>query len=76
MSEFVHFVVGGAHDTEPDAQGRIVVPAHLRRYAGLETEAQVIGVTRWLEVWEPGRWRARLAQVESSLPQSLASLGI
>ncbi len=76
VNDFVHFVVSGAHETEPDAQGRIVVPSHLRQFAGLSTDAQVIGATRWLEVWEPARWRARLAQVEGSIGESIANLGI
>ena len=74
--QFVHFVLGGAHETEPDGQGRIVIPAHLRQYASLEGEAVVIGAALHLEVWEPGRWRARLAQVESSIGEKLADLGI
>ncbi len=74
--QFVHFLVSGAHDAEPDGQGRIVVPAHLREYAGLGGEALVIGASSHLEVWEPGRWRARLAQVESSIGEKLADLGI
>ena len=74
--EFTHFLVAGAHDAEPDGQGRVVVPAHLREYAGLAGDALVIGASSHLEVWEPGRWRARLAQVESSIGEKLADLGI
>lgn len=76
VQQFVHFLVAGAHEAEPDAQGRIVVPSHLRQYAGLQGEALVIGASRNLEVWEPGRWRARLTQVESSIGEKLADLGI
>ena len=61
---------------ELDAQGRIGIPAHLRQYAGLASDAVVIGANDRLELWEPDRWHARLAQVEGSISDSLADLGI
>lgn len=76
VQEFVHFVVGGAHETEPDGQGRIVVPAHLRQYASLAAEAVVVGASQHLEVWDPGRWRGRIAQLGPSIGDKLAGLGI
>jgi transcriptional regulator MraZ len=76
VQTFVHFVVGGAHEADLDAQGRISIPAHLREYAGLAGDAIVIGANDRLELWEPDRWHARLAQVEGSISDSLADLGI
>jgi transcriptional regulator MraZ len=74
--QFVHFLVSSAHEAEPDGQGRIVLPGHLREYAALAGEAVVIGATDHLEVWEPGRWRARVAEVGSTIGEKLADLGI
>jgi len=76
VQEFVHFVVGGAHETEPDGQGRIGIPSHLREYASLGAEAIVVGASQHLEVWEPGRWRGRIAQLQPSIGDKLAGLGI
>ena len=76
VSRFRHFVLAGAHEADPDGQGRVVIPAHLREYASLEGEAVVIGNLDHLEVWEPGRWRARLAQVQTGIPNDLRDLGI
>ncbi|HEX9270360.1 MAG TPA: division/cell wall cluster transcriptional repressor MraZ [Candidatus Limnocylindria bacterium] len=73
---FVHFAVAGAHEAEPDGQGRISVPAHLRDYAGLSGETLVIGAADHLELWQPERWRARLEHVESTIGESIADLGI
>lgn len=39
-----------------DRHGRMLVPAKLRQYAGLASEALVIGVIRKLELWSPERW--------------------
>ncbi len=73
---FQRFLVAGAHEADPDGQGRITIPQHLREWAGIQSEAIVVGVSRNLEVWEPGRWRAHLGQVESTIGETLANLGI
>ena len=75
-SRFRHFVLAGAHEADPDGQGRVTVPAHLREYAGLASEAVVIGNSDHLEVWEPGRWRSRLASVQTEIERDVRDLGI
>ncbi|HEX9776259.1 MAG TPA: division/cell wall cluster transcriptional repressor MraZ [Actinomycetota bacterium] len=46
----------GAHEEEPDKQGRVVVPEPLRRYAGLDKDVVVIGAGNWLEIWDTATW--------------------
>ena len=41
-----------------------------------EGEAVVIGNLDHLEVWEPGRWRAELANVQTKVEPDLRDLGI
>jgi MraZ protein len=74
---FRRLVFAEAVDLTLDAQGRVLVPPDLRRYAGIEREALVVGVDTSIEIWSPERWAA----VESSLDadgaeiaQRLASL--
>ena len=43
---------------EPDAQGRILIPAKLRAYAALEKDVVVIGVSNRAEIWNAERWQA------------------
>ena len=43
---------------EPDGQGRILIPAKLRAYAGLEKDVVVIGVSNRAEIWNAERWQA------------------
>ncbi len=76
VQTFVHFLVGGAHEADLDAQGRIGIPAHLRHYADIGDEVIVLGANDRLELWQPDRWHARLAQVEGSIGDSLSDLGI
>ena len=67
-----------ACDCEPDAQGRILIPAKLREYAGLAKEVVVIGSFDRVEVWNAEAW----AKVESdafdsgSLEQAMTEMGL
>jgi MraZ protein len=74
---FRRLVFAEAADLSLDGQGRILIPPDLRRYAGLEREALVVGVDASIEIWSPLGWAA----IESSLDtdgaeiaQRLASL--
>lgn len=51
----------------PDGQGRILLPANLRQYAGLDGEAVVVGANIRLEVWTPDRWQAILDEAEKEI---------
>ena len=52
---------GMAYEVELDAQGRIVVPAKFRQYAGLNGDAMVIGARDRFEIWSTQRWDAYTA---------------
>ena len=60
---FRRLVFAEAADLALDSQGRILIPPDLRRYAGIEREALVVGVDTSIEIWSPERW----ADVEASL---------
>ena len=47
------FLIGSSTEMECDRQGRILIPAHLREYAGLKKEALVIGTGATIEIWNP-----------------------
>ena len=48
------------HEAEIDRQGRMVVPAHLRAYAGLDQEVLVVGMIDRVELWSPSAWAAKV----------------
>lgn len=49
----------GAAEVDPDRQGRVQLPAHLREFAALAPEQEVIvaGVNNRAEIWNPQRWQ-------------------
>lgn len=54
--KMVRFTVAGAIEAEVDKQGRILVPANLREYAGLEKEVVLAGMIGHVEVWSKAKW--------------------
>lgn len=46
----------GASEAEPDKQGRVLLPANLRKHAGIEKEIVVIGVSNRVEIWSAERY--------------------
>jgi MraZ protein len=54
-------------DGKLDGQGRLSVPAPLRRYAGIEDEAPVVvvGTRIRLELWSRDRWESRSAHLHA-----------
>ncbi|CAA9586033.1 MAG: Cell division protein MraZ [uncultured Thermomicrobiales bacterium] len=74
---FRRMVFAEATDLDLDGQGRILVPPELRRYAGLEREALVVGMDTAIEIWSPERWQAVEEVMEADgaeIAQRLASL--
>lgn len=55
--KFLRFFFAGAVDCEVDKQGRILIPANLREYAGLEKEVVSVGAFTRVEIWDKQRWQ-------------------
>ena len=72
--QFRRMVFAAAADVSLDGQGRIVVPADLRGYAGIEREAIVVGVHTSIEIWSPARWEEVSGQVEDGGEEIAARL--
>jgi MraZ protein len=60
-----HFFAGAAQG-ELDRQGRMVLPQALLEHAGLTREVTVAGVHDHLEIWDRGKWRQQLHEIEGS----------
>lgn len=70
------FFFAGACDVEADKQGRIVLPADLRAYAGLEHEAVIIGASTRAEIWDSERWETACEAITpETVEQAMEELG-
>ncbi len=52
------FLFGSAFEVEPDKQGRVLIPAPLREYAGLQTEIVIVGLEGRAEIWDKQNWES------------------
>jgi len=56
LRDFERRIYPSASEVELDGQGRIVIPAKLRAYAGLGNEVTVAGVRDHFEIWDRTSW--------------------
>ena len=54
--KFSRFFFAGAAALELDKQGRILLPANLREYAGIDKEVVSVGVFSRVEIWSKERY--------------------
>lgn len=76
---FVRLLLSGASLVEVDRAGRVLLPAHLREYAGLEREVVIIGVGQRVEFWSARNWQAYTERVQSSfeaIAEKIVGLGL
>jgi len=72
VRNFVRFMFSSAFDSIPDRQGRVIIPQNLREYAGIDSEATVIGVMNRVEIWNPGKWTDVFSKVEED-PEAIVA---
>ncbi len=54
--KFARFFLAGAAEVEVDKQGRILLPATLREFAGLTKDVVLVGVGSRIEIWSKENW--------------------
>ncbi|MBP3339140.1 MAG: division/cell wall cluster transcriptional repressor MraZ [Lachnospiraceae bacterium] len=75
--KFSRFFLAGAAQVELDGQGRILLPAVLRQFAGLEKDAVVVGVGSRVEIWDKSRWEENTSFDDmDEIAEHMADLGI
>jgi len=72
LRQFVRFFFGGAFETEADAQGRTIIPAHLREHASLVRDVVSIGVPGRVEIWGKENWTKYNQSNRNSVDEDLA----
>lgn len=66
-------LVGMAEEQDPDAQGRVLVSAVLRQYAGIEKQVMLVGQGNRFEVWSEMGWSKQLEQIRAQSGQPMPS---
>lgn len=62
-------LVSGAVESPIDAQGRLLIPPHLREHASLEREVTIAGVGSRIEIWDRARFEEELRRIRENRHQ-------
>ena len=66
--------VGYAVETEPDAQGRVLVPPALRELKKLEGEVALVGQMDHFELWPESQWTVSTTEGQAAYADAFAAL--
>ena len=67
IRDLERYLYTSAIETEIDSQGRIVIPANLKEYAGISIKTVVAGVGDRVEIWDEGKWKEHMGKISSEL---------
>jgi len=76
---FVRLFFSGAVECEPDKQGRISIPPHLREHAGIQRDLYILGVSTRIEIWAREVWEEYAKKAEEAyeaLAEKIIGIGI
>ena len=76
FSDLMAQFLSGAAPCEIDKQGRILLPAKLREYAGLSKDVAVVGVGSHIEIWDLKAWDAMNDFDADEMARNMEDLGI
>lgn len=76
---FVRLFFSGAVEAEPDKQGRMILPQHLREHAKIERDVYIIGVSTKIEIWSKQIWEEYTNHARQSyeeIAENIIDIGI
>ncbi len=65
-----YWLLPNADVVTPDRLGRILIPASLREYAGLEQDVVIVGLNSYIELWAPEAWQEHQENLEREWSKS------
>ena len=72
---FTRTMLAGAMEVTLDKLGRILVPDYLKKYAGLNKNVVICGLSNRLEVWDAENWNAWTKEAEKGVSDIVSKLG-
>lgn len=80
VRDLQRLLVGNASDVDMDGAGRILIPAPLRKFAGLNRDVALIGQGARFELWDEEKWAAQMEQSialnENGVPSELEGFSL
>lgn len=75
VRDIERFILGSAFETEPDEQGRIVIPEILSSYANLGKETVFVGLIDRVEIWSKAVWDEKSKTLAKTTKEYIENLG-
>lgn len=60
-------IFSAAEPVEIDKQGRVMIPDHLRQYAGINGNVAIIGLGTYIEIWDQQQWTELDSRIEENV---------
>ena len=73
--QFLLALYGTSETLKVDGEGRVVITDVLKTHAGIADAVAFVGLGHKFQIWEPGRFRAELAEATDKVRASKAVLG-
>lgn len=67
-------LIAPAQEIEFDRSGRLSIPQSLREYAGLSKDCIILGINKYMELWDADSYRRYLEETESSFREAAEGL--
>ena len=71
----LRFLFSSAVEIEEDNQGRFLLPANLREFAGITKDVVFVGVGNRAELWSEDRWNKYCLDNETNFDEIISELG-
>ncbi|HSV56080.1 MAG TPA: division/cell wall cluster transcriptional repressor MraZ, partial [Magnetospirillaceae bacterium] len=68
-------ILAPSQELEIDKAGRIAIPQALREFAGLAKDCVILGITKYIEIWDADAYRKYLEANESEFLAAAEELG-
>lgn len=68
-------ILAPSQELEVDKAGRIAIPQALREFAGLNKECVILGITKYIEIWDAEAYRKYMEENESEFLAAAEELG-
>lgn len=68
-------ILAPAQEVEVDKLGRIAIPQSLREFAGLTKDCIILGITKYIEIWDAEAYKQYMTANESEFLAAAEELG-
>jgi MraZ protein len=68
-------IIAPAQEVDVDKLGRISIPQSLRDWAGLSKECVILGISRYVEIWDSQKYQAYVTENQAEFLSAAEELG-